>query len=981
VDVLDSGNLKQLTGNQKAKSVNCNYGCRGVVFRTILRQEMDFSGYLNSFSLETDRKSRDAGDTKLLFCPKPETEKSIGVLRIVKPKRFTSRSAAASYLEGSGQVAKISLDPTSRADTVREFEILLESTDFILEDVQEQMAERFQLQETFGDFNVFFFGRRAEIFTYSGTLVNAGEDLAWRNNFLYNYENYLRGTKCAELKARAYLLYDDVVREGFILSAAVSQNSTVEAAVKFTFTLLVTGKRILTAAPENVAKSDFVEVTDVKSITPEDFEFVRSNRTDGGLSWVSPPVTGGAEEISVSNCFMMENTAIEGAVPASDLQQAIINRSLEAIKAAKSEELTSESDQVLDYEVLIDFVTAKQLAGLATTSQQIAGLKSSDVENLSGEVIVAQLLSGATTVDNLRLRDAMKAADSMAKQYDSTLGGEAGKLKDLAQYFAPNGQLRIPSKLGPDVNFQQSVAAPQGLSDKRYVLSADLDSQLITTILSKTASVESFNQGVTDKQAVDLSKVLMLDALGTKGYSKEIQSYAAAFCLIESAKNPGQLIGNISTKFPGARGYGGKGNALTFVKDQTLESLQGLMATLPAAVASEVMDAISALEASPLYALAKSKAKGTPIPIGDGILYQASLNPGGVSKHVVRFLSQIGVYVTGIVQETYRNSPSTTDLLGGTLKGGSLNLGEKYFTDAYAATVSPTTDPRFGTGVVQFVLPDSSKAFSDFPTSEDDDGGLYVFAPHGRSARRFVVSGLGRPIVVDLSSMDGDDRTLFLAGMIHIKKSVRDESKLFQPTRHYMEVERRVDVPSVPGCIEVVQGSYEITGGTVGSAIGLRQFMPKRVYGGGSPKAYIYPIASTLTSVVGTMATSIGEWTNSAISFARSKIAEIVANPEALDKPPYFDNKEVILSGLAVSNYSSVPTISNVDLDLRYMGVVADNYLNLAYMANVQKEAVKKLSSLKSKLDTAVTRLRAGETESAATVRGADGQEQEVSCG
>lgn len=1024
VDVLDSGNLKQLTGNQKAKSVNCNYGCKGVVFRTILRQEMDFGGYLNSFSLETDRKSRDAGDTKLLFCPKPETEKSIGVLRIVKPKRFTSRSAAASYLEGSGQVAKVSLDPTSRADTVREFEILLESTDFILEDAQEQMAEKFQLQETFGDFNVFFFGRRAEIFTYSGTLVNAGKDLAWRNNFLYNYENYLRGTKCAELKARAYLLYDDVVREGFILSAAVSQNSTVEAAVKFTFTLLVTGKRILTAAPENVAKSDFVEVTDVKSITPEDFEFVRSTRVDGGLSWVSPPVTGGAEEIFVSNCFMMENTSIEGAVPASDLQQAIINRSLEAIKASKTEELASEDDQVLDYEVLIDFVTAKQLAGLATTSRQIAGKKSSDVENLSGEVIVAQLLSGDTTVDDLRLRDAVKAADSIAKQYDSTLGSASTELRRLAQYFTVGENsgaqgLRLP-KLGPSVDYQQSVAPLQGQKTKRYVLSPDLDSSRIVDIIGGTRKIAGFNPGLVNKQVVDSVKVSSLKTFLSETKNREIAEYlklyAAAFCLIGDPRNAGTLFAQVTDAFSGAAAFT-EPNAAIFVENQKVRNFIGLLKSLPAEVDAALKSCFSQLDSSPLANAINvmSGVSGGKVWMGEGVLRQATAYGQGntLSRESAKYIGQVGSVVSGMLAERFNvTTKTTTDLVAGTVKTGVGNNPGVYFTKTYTDSLAPDASAEAGPKVIMFG--DKSTKLSSLPVVRKNNG-IFLFLPYLKYVYKFVVAvqyRKGGATTREELIVDGDTlgalgfgageldalKAMLSSGIAYltnaqvqiIESSERDPNG----ARIYYEVgTKRSGAPSIPEesydtswrsewVADYPTGFSGIAGQRLGDARKVRcsgvTELFKRNYLGGTPIRYIVPTVNLIRDAVSVVGEKAKSGADPVASEAEKALMSILENPASVDK---FGGKEAILKDLALKNFSDIPSIVGVDLELKYTGVRTEDYFNMAFMAESQKEMVGNLTLLKNSLSSAAAKLRAGKTESATVVRGADGQEQEVSCG
>lgn len=1028
MDVYGTGNLKQYSANPNIKSVNFNSGCRGVVFRTILRQEADFSGYLEAFSMETDRRSRDAGDTKLLFCPKPETEKSIGVLKIVRPKRFTPRAGAASYTEMSGKPVRVTLDQTSRAESVKEFEVLLESTDFILEDVQEQMAERFQLQETFGDFNVFFFGRRAEIFTYSGTLVNAGKDLAWRNNFLYNYENYLRGTKCAELKAHAYLLYDDVVREGFILSAAVSQNSTVEAAVKFTFTLLVTGKRILTAAPENVATSDFVEVGNPKDITPEDFEFVRASGGESGLSWVGPPVS--VEETIGSGFIMAENNMIKGATPMGDLQQAIINRSKEAMNATKGGGTISEDDQILDYEILIDFITEKQLARLASTSQQIAGKNSTDVENLSGEVIVAGLLSTPSedipeAVNNLSLKNAVKAADSMAKQYDGTLGSASAELRRLAQYFTIGENsgaqgLRLP-KLGPNVDYQQSVAPLQGQKTKRYVLSPDLDSSRIVDIIGGTGKIAGFNPGLVNKQVVDSVKVSSLKTFLSETKNREIAEYlklyAAAFCLIGDPRNAGALFTQVTNAFSGAAAFT-EPNAAVFVENQKVGNFIGLLKSLPAEVDAALKSCFNQLDSSPLANAINvmSGVSGGKVWLGEGVLRQAAIYGQGntLSQESAKYIGQVGSMVSGMLSERFRvTTKTTTDLVAGTVKTGVGNNSGVYFTKAYTDSLAPDASAEAGPKVIMFG--DKNTKLSSFPAVRTTKG-IFLFLPYPQYVYKFVVAVQYRKdgattreeLIVDgdtLGTLPGFGareldalKAMLSSGIAYLTnaqvKIIESSEKDPDGARIYYEVGiKRSGAPSIPEesydtswrsewVADYPTGFSGIAGQRPGDARKVRcsgvTELFKRNYLGGTPIRYVVPTVNLIRDAVSEVGAKAKNGADPVASEAEKALMAILENPASVNK---FGEKEAILKDLALKNFSDIPSIVGVDLELKYTGVRTEDYFNLAFMAESQKEMVGNLTLLKNSLSSAATKLRAGETESATTVRGADGQEREVSCG
>jgi len=89
------------------------------------------------------------------------------------------------------------------------------------------------------------------VYNYSGILFNSGPRFpdfdreekqphtAWRDNFKLAYELFLRGTKCVQFRARVYLNYDSVLREGFILNNTIQQ--TIEPNfVRFSFAMFIT---------------------------------------------------------------------------------------------------------------------------------------------------------------------------------------------------------------------------------------------------------------------------------------------------------------------------------------------------------------------------------------------------------------------------------------------------------------------------------------------------------------------------------------------------------------------------------------------------------------------------------------------------------------------------------------------------------------------------------------------------------------------
>lgn len=112
-------------------------------------------------------------------------------------------------------------------------------SNFILTSLQEARAENAQIVQTFGESFVFFFGEEPRSVAFSGALINT-EDFNWKSEWWANYETYLRGTRLVEMDARLYLFYDDILLEGYLLSAATADVPDSPNYVTFQGTLLLT---------------------------------------------------------------------------------------------------------------------------------------------------------------------------------------------------------------------------------------------------------------------------------------------------------------------------------------------------------------------------------------------------------------------------------------------------------------------------------------------------------------------------------------------------------------------------------------------------------------------------------------------------------------------------------------------------------------------------------------------------------------------
>jgi hypothetical protein len=112
-------------------------------------------------------------------------------------------------------------------------------SNFLLQQVTEERMEKQQILETFGEAYIFLFGQRARVITFQGILANTF-DFNWEAEWWYNYDTYLRGTKCVENDARVYISYDNTLVGGYILGTSSAKDSMNKNHVTFQFQLFVT---------------------------------------------------------------------------------------------------------------------------------------------------------------------------------------------------------------------------------------------------------------------------------------------------------------------------------------------------------------------------------------------------------------------------------------------------------------------------------------------------------------------------------------------------------------------------------------------------------------------------------------------------------------------------------------------------------------------------------------------------------------------
>src|SRR6267154_2741792 len=153
--------------------------------------------------------------------------------------------ATMRVVAGSGQAVPI-IDAGSRRtdDKNKIFEVNgKRATDiysnFFLQTITEERAEKQQILETFGEPFIFFFGQLAQIITFSGILLNTF-DFNWEAEWWWNYDNYLRGTRCVENDARVFLAFDETLVTGYIMATAATKNAQEKNWVNFQFQMFLT---------------------------------------------------------------------------------------------------------------------------------------------------------------------------------------------------------------------------------------------------------------------------------------------------------------------------------------------------------------------------------------------------------------------------------------------------------------------------------------------------------------------------------------------------------------------------------------------------------------------------------------------------------------------------------------------------------------------------------------------------------------------
>jgi hypothetical protein len=168
----------------------------------------------------------------------------VATLRLIKPlKKASTEPRMVVKTVGNEKVSY--QEVTAVADDVsvgftdpEGIEVLLETNSFLLQGARETFQEKYQISETFGEPVFFAFGKRQQIFQYDGMVFDT-QTWQWKEKFIDNYENYLRGSKAIENGAIAILTTNTAIIRGYLLSCAIGQSDSTHGYAALSFSMFV----------------------------------------------------------------------------------------------------------------------------------------------------------------------------------------------------------------------------------------------------------------------------------------------------------------------------------------------------------------------------------------------------------------------------------------------------------------------------------------------------------------------------------------------------------------------------------------------------------------------------------------------------------------------------------------------------------------------------------------------------------------------
>ena len=218
------------------------------------------------------------------------------------------------------------------SDSSDNTDVLFESTNFVLQASGEADSEKSQIMDNFGELpQIFFFGRRPRVYSYSGMLWN-NDTNNWKDEFRYVYNKYLRGTKCVENGVKLILTYDRSVRLGYMLQMNINQNAEMEMSVPINFAMFIEDEKEL-------IDLDNTEIVDAFKLVNENADTIKKSILDKKIeiqeevNVVEPETDKNKQEVS--------NNALEVHGPKLGPKNPIVQSALQAANASSPAESTA----------------------------------------------------------------------------------------------------------------------------------------------------------------------------------------------------------------------------------------------------------------------------------------------------------------------------------------------------------------------------------------------------------------------------------------------------------------------------------------------------------------------------------------------------------------------------------------------------------------------------------------------------------------
>jgi len=140
-----------------------------------------------------------------------EKENSVASMRVEK-------------ITGNEETLKL-YDSLKETGNVRDTSPTSTTFNFFVRSISQSYTEKSQIIETFGKTYFFFFGQNPTTVSIQGSLLNA-KNFNWRNDFLKNYLEVLRGSQAAKVGGKLSLIFDDIIIKGYVMDFNLIEGNT-----------------------------------------------------------------------------------------------------------------------------------------------------------------------------------------------------------------------------------------------------------------------------------------------------------------------------------------------------------------------------------------------------------------------------------------------------------------------------------------------------------------------------------------------------------------------------------------------------------------------------------------------------------------------------------------------------------------------------------------------------------------------------------